>query len=382
MTARIPDVNGFWEVDNNPITKVGVFDYLGASLPGAPDPGRMYRVYRPASELGSPEFLDSLRLIPWIDEHEFLGPSDAGLTPPESKGVAGVVGERATFDGHMVRANVKVFSERLAKLLDPANPEGKRELSLGYRCRYDWTPGAFNGQTYDAVQRDLRGNHLALVREGRMGPDVAVLDHGTDRQTITLDSLEYRTMAEPTGAPEPTIADVVGMIAKLQPLLDVLPKLTALAAPAEPPVPPVPPVEDGDPPTPPAPPAADAEPDPAMAAMDARVKALDSKVAAIKPLDEAALRKSIAMDAAEAGTLARRLAPIVGVFDHAAMTHSEVAAYGLDKLGLTAPKGAEVAVLDAHLKGRASAPSVRTVAADAKPAKGGVVDAYLNPKSE
>lgn len=376
MTARIPDVNGFWEVDNNPITKVGVFDYLGASLPGAPDPGRMYRVYRPASELGSPEFLDSLRLIPWIDEHEFLGSSDAGLTPPESKGVAGVVGERATFDGHMVRANVKVFSERLAKLLDPANPEGKRELSLGYRCRYDWTPGAFNGQTYDAVQRDLRGNHLALVREGRMGPDVAVLDHGTDRQTITLDSLEYRTMAEPTGAPEPTIADVVGMIAKLQPLLDVLPKLTALAAPAEPPV------EDGDPPIPPAPPAADAEPDPAMAAMDARVKALDSKVAAIKPLDEAALRKSIAMDAAEAGTLARRLAPIVGVFDHAAMTHSEVAAYGLDKLGLTAPKGAEVAVLDAHLKGRASAPSVRTVAADAKPAKGGVVDAYLNPKSE
>lgn len=376
MTARIPDVNGFWEVDNNPITKVGVFDYLGATLPGAPDPGRMYRVYRPAEELGSPEFLNSLRLIPWIDEHEFLGPSDAGLTPPESKGVAGVVGERATFDGHMVRANVKVFSERLAKLLDPANPEGKRELSLGYRCRYDWTPGAFNGQTYDAVQRDLRGNHLALVREGRMGPDVAVLDHGTDRQTITLDSLEYRTMAESTGAPEPTIADVVGMIAKLQPLLDVLPKLTALAAPAEPPV------EDGDPPTPPAPPAADAEPDPAMAAMDARVKALDSKVAAIKPPDEAALRKSIAMDAAEAGTLARRLAPIVGVFDHAAMTHSEVAAYGLDKLGLTAPKGAEVAVLDAHLKGRASAPSVRTVAADAKPAKGGAVDAYLNPKSE
>jgi hypothetical protein len=374
-SARIPDVNGWWEVDATPITKAGVYDYLGAELPGAPDPGRMYRVYRPAEELADPEFLASLRLIPWIDEHEMLGASDAGLTPPERKGVAGVIGERVTFDGRTVRANLKVFSERMAGLLDPANPDGKRELSLGYRCMYDWAPGVADGQSYDAVQRQLRGNHLALVREGRMGPGVAVLDHSTGHLTITLDSTpEYRTMADdvaPTEKPEPTLSDIMAILEKFMPML-----APAAAAAA-------PPVDDAAPPQPADTdmPAEDMDPG-KMAAMDRRIKALDAKLAAIKPIDEAALRQAVVQDSADASGLAQRLVPLVGVFDHARMTHAQVAAYGLDKLGLTAPTGAEAAVLDAHLKGRAAAASATTVAADARPRTGGLVDAYLTAKPE
>jgi hypothetical protein len=241
---------------------------------------------------------------------------------------------------------------------------------------YDWTPGVTpDGQSYDAVQRQLRGNHLALVREGRMGPDVAVLDHSTGHLTITLDSTpEYRTMADDVAPTEPTIADVVAMIGKLQPLLDMLPALQGLTAAAAPPVDDAAPADTDMP-------AEDMDPN-KMAAMDSRIKALDAKLAAIKPIDEASLRKTVAMDAAAGASLANRLTPLVGVFDHAGMTHAEVAAYGLDKLGLTAPAGAEAAVLDAHLKGRASAASTTTVAADAKPRSGGLVDSYLNAKPE
>ncbi len=38
--------------------------------------------------------------------------------------------------------------------------------------------GSFNGKMYDFIQRGIRGNHIALVDEARMGPDIAVLDHG------------------------------------------------------------------------------------------------------------------------------------------------------------------------------------------------------------
>ena len=62
---------------------------------------------------------------------------------------------------------------------------GKKELSMGYFCDYELTPGTFDGQHYDAVQRNIRGNHIALVEEGRMGADVRVMD-----RKITMDSMK------------------------------------------------------------------------------------------------------------------------------------------------------------------------------------------------
>lgn len=56
---------------------------------------------------------------------------------------------------------------------------------MGYFCDYELTPGTFNGIHYDAVQRNIRGNHIALVEEGRMGSDVRVMD-----RKITMDSMK------------------------------------------------------------------------------------------------------------------------------------------------------------------------------------------------
>ena len=50
----------------------------------------------------------------------------------------------------------------------------KREVSCGYRCRLDWTPGEWNGEKYDAIQRDITINHVAIVPRGRAGPEVAL----------------------------------------------------------------------------------------------------------------------------------------------------------------------------------------------------------------
>src|SRR5512146_542332 len=64
-SARILDQNGFFEVKRNPISKVGVFPYSGRSI-GAENPDQIYRVYRPAEELGSAECIESFKLLPFV----------------------------------------------------------------------------------------------------------------------------------------------------------------------------------------------------------------------------------------------------------------------------------------------------------------------------
>ena len=189
MDERMTDVNGWLEVKDNPISKVGVFPYLGKNVDNSFPPDQIVMVLRPEEELSDPECIDSFKLVPWIDEHVMLGHSDSGLVPAELKGVEGVIGENVYYDNGVLYANIKVFSDNMDTLIGA----GKRELSAGYRCKYEISSGLFNGQRYDAIQRRIRGNHLALVKEGRMGPDVAVLDH----LTFTFDAKDIQMPMDP-----------------------------------------------------------------------------------------------------------------------------------------------------------------------------------------
>src|SRR6185503_18847779 len=54
----------------------------------------------------------------------------------------------------------------------------QRQLSSAYRYKPDMTPGVWEptGERYDGVMRDIIGNHVCLVEEGRAGADVVVGD--------------------------------------------------------------------------------------------------------------------------------------------------------------------------------------------------------------
>jgi hypothetical protein len=103
-SARTVDENGYITIQNNPITRVGVFPYLGRQI-GAPDPDKVYMVYRPAEELSCPEFLKSLELLPLVDDHTMLGPTDDGMMPAEKKGIHGVLGQLVAFRDDVVYSN-------------------------------------------------------------------------------------------------------------------------------------------------------------------------------------------------------------------------------------------------------------------------------------
>lgn len=191
MTQREYSPEGFFEVAANPLSRAGVFPYTARSI-GYPgwenDPGKIIMVYRPEEELGDPETVASARLQPWVNDHTLLGNPDINpaLTPAEKKGVHGTIGEQVFYDAsdRTLYANLKLWSPSL----DDAIAAGKKELSMGFRCVYDFTPGDFEGQAYQAIQRGIRFNHLATVGKGRMGPGVAVLDHAS----FTFDENDLR----------------------------------------------------------------------------------------------------------------------------------------------------------------------------------------------
>lgn len=81
-SAREYDINGWAEIKGNPISKVGVFPYLGSQIDKSLIPDKIYQVYRPMEELNNPETINSFKLVPWTDEHEMLG---KGMTPAEKK---------------------------------------------------------------------------------------------------------------------------------------------------------------------------------------------------------------------------------------------------------------------------------------------------------
>ena len=166
--AKIIDENGFWEIKSNPITKEGVFPYLGRSISPQLDPDRIYNVYRSFDELSSAETLKSFDGVPFINDHEMIGD---GFTRYDQRPAAGVLMNPVAESG-MVRGDLKIFSEALKDAIT----NGKKELSLGYKCEYALLPGEWNGIKYDAIQRNIRGNHIALVDRGRMGADVRVYD--------------------------------------------------------------------------------------------------------------------------------------------------------------------------------------------------------------
>lgn len=176
------DVNGFWLIPDNPMTKIGVFPYLGRQISAELEPDRIYQVLRPKEELTKQETLESLKLIPLINDHTMIG-TQAGMKPAEEVGVEGTTGTNVKVSGRLLTNDLKCYTENIKELIS----SGKKDLSMGYRCRYELTEGEFEGQHYDAIQRDIIFNHIALVDEGRMGSDVRVMD------SFTFDSIKELT---------------------------------------------------------------------------------------------------------------------------------------------------------------------------------------------
>lgn len=374
-SARKEDLNSFITVERNPISRSGVFQYLGRSI-GAPEPDKIYNVYRPAEEFDD-ETIESFKLLPIVNDHTMLGPWEKGMMPAEEKGVHGTTGESVEFKDGILYATLKIFSDTLAKMIEA----GRTALSLGYRCIYQQASGIFDGQPYEYIQRNLRGNHLALVDAARC--DVAVLDNhmAFDHFDLALDNAKETIMAEEAKKDETEerlkkVEDGIKAIMDRMDAKDAEEKEEKKKA------------EDkamcdkakdesaeeeekkekkeikGE----------DEEKDEGKKeSMDAaELKAVKAELASFK----ATAHKTILSEISRRDALAQQLSQHIGTFDHADKTLAEVTKYGIEKLGITCPAGHEETALNAYLSGKKA--STTGFAMDSKRKSGGEVDAYLS----
>lgn len=368
-SSREIDRNGYLLIKDNPITRAGVFQYKGSSLPDA-DPNKIYSIYRPLEELSNPEALESFRGLPIIDEHEMLG--DRYERSPEERGTHGSILESIALKGNDVVANLRIWSRTMKNMIDA----GKKGLSLGYSCKFEKIAGIFDGIHYDYIQKNIRGNHLALVTQGRSGTVVLDQHDAFDHFDLALDTKE-KDMADENkddksketkteakgGEGEMTLTEAVAMLKKIVPQVEALTAAmktasseeeseTALDADTK--------EKEGDQK------AEDKGDDKAMDAADVE-RIVGDKIGAFTKTGV----KSIMGEVTKRDALAKDLTPHIGSFDCSAMDADDVAIYGVEKLGLKASKGQEQAVLSGFLAGAKKTAESKT---------GYAMDSAMNPK--
>lgn len=183
--------SGFLRVDAY-ISRTGIQEYRNAD-------GSVRREYRPESEVFHADSLASFDRAPVTDDH----PREGQVTSRNRRAVSvGTVGSLRR-DGNFLAASLQVEDADAVSAIEA----GKQEISCGYRCDLDATPGVTpDGERYDAIQTNIRGNHVALVKTGRAGPMVRVRMDNADSELIesltmklTVDGIEIE-VAETAGA--------------------------------------------------------------------------------------------------------------------------------------------------------------------------------------
>ena len=168
---RTPE--GYLVCKEVPIARTGTQEYRGMEF-GGENPEKIYVVKRPEEEVFSKAALASFEGKPVVDEHP-----DENVTPDNIgryiKGTCRDVrrGEGALSD--CVVADLIIYDKDLIKKIE----SGKRDISCGYDCL--WDPK--DDDTY--VQLEIRGNHVAVVEEGRAGHKVSIRDSRKGGKTMS-----------------------------------------------------------------------------------------------------------------------------------------------------------------------------------------------------
>jgi hypothetical protein len=175
-------------------TRTGVFTYYNGD-------GTIRREVRLPEEVFHPDSMPTMAGIPLTIRH----PEELVTVDNVEEHTIGLTGDQiekaeGKFLDIMGTITKKGAIEDLQKKVDAGITQ---EVSCGYLCELEFKPGVYNGERYDAIQRNIRYNHLALVDRGRAGKDVKIKLDGDDAvfyheykgaismKKITIDGVEF-----------------------------------------------------------------------------------------------------------------------------------------------------------------------------------------------
>lgn len=167
------------------LSRVGVFTYKNGD-------GSVRREFRPPEEVFHEDSLASFAMVPLTLDH----PGEMLTSATAKKHAVGSVGEEVREDGDKVSSRVRIIDDEAISAVE----RGANQLSCGYRCDIEDKPGTYKGEAYDVIQRNIRGNHVAIVSHGRAGPDVRLRLDSAD--AIQIDARERPD--QPKGDPVKT----------------------------------------------------------------------------------------------------------------------------------------------------------------------------------
>jgi uncharacterized protein len=155
------------------IARTGIQSYTDAS-------GGIRLEYRPEQEVASQEALDSFREKCVTKEHP-----PVLLDASNTKDYAvGFTSADVSYSDGFVESTLTVTDKATIEEIMRGNV---REVSCGYKVDYVDEPGITpDGQHYDGYQRNIRGNHVAIVKRARGGANVRLMLDSADAAVTEL----------------------------------------------------------------------------------------------------------------------------------------------------------------------------------------------------
>jgi len=152
--------------------RTGVQDYRASEL------GLMgndlIRVYRPPEEVFSKDSVAGFAHAPVTNDH----PAELVDAGNWKELAVGEVGSNVMRDGEFLALDLVLKDKAAIAAFDG----GKKELSAGYTAELEFVD---NHPDYDAVMKNIRINHLALVDKGRAGSEARIGDSAANQWGIS-----------------------------------------------------------------------------------------------------------------------------------------------------------------------------------------------------
>lgn len=151
-------------------TRTGVLTYFRD--------GQTFKELRLPEEVFSPDSMKSLALKPITDGHPYAEPEGRVDIKNVRRLQVGMVGENITSsDNRFLKATAIITDSEAIKKAEA----GKQQVSCGYDKEIEFASGYWDGkeinqdgrgEKFDAIQRNIKYNHVALVNRGRAGEEV------------------------------------------------------------------------------------------------------------------------------------------------------------------------------------------------------------------
>jgi hypothetical protein len=152
------------------VARTGIQQYYGYEIGlQGDDAKRVINVYRPEAEVFKQAALATLVSKPVTRGH----PDKPVDTKTWKDFAVGMVGNDILRDGEFIRIPMALMDAQAIQDFK----DGTRQLSLGYTCDVDMVSGVTpEGVKYDAMQKNIKINHVAQVDKARGGSRLAIGD--------------------------------------------------------------------------------------------------------------------------------------------------------------------------------------------------------------